>query len=96
MSNPMAISSKQRYYELIQNPNYKFDDVLKDIPELSYSKKLEIMEGLLEEHTIIDVKKALVIYKKSYIDIGKVDLTMIKGVLSGLCVIARIYEGRKR
>ena len=86
--------SKQRYYEIIQHRNHMFNDVLKEIPELSYSKKLEIIEYLIKLHTVKQIKKGLDMYKKSYIDIGKVDLRMIKTVLSGLCSIADIDEMR--
>jgi len=56
-------------------------DILSEIYELSYSQKSAILENLLEKYPVEEINIALYIYKKNYIDLNRVRISLIKNTL---------------
>lgn len=74
---------RKEYFDLLIKNN--LPNTLGEIQELAYSKKIKIIEELLNKFELRKVKIALNMYKQNYIDIGRVDLMLIKNILKGLC-----------
>lgn len=71
------------YYDYLNQ--YNLLNYLDCIPEFSYSKKLEILKELKKEFSSKQINKALLIYKNKYIDINRIEILKLKGILKGLC-----------
>ena len=74
---------RDNYYKFLNKTG--IINYLDNIEELSYSKKFIILENLYKEFNVEQINKALVMYKKRYIDIGRVNLLSLKNILKGMC-----------
>ena len=82
---------RDNYYKFLNKTG--IINFLDNIEELSYSKKLKILEELNKEFKAEEINKALVMYKKRYIDIGRVNLMSMKNILKGMC---KIFKGENK
>ena len=76
---------RDNYYKFLNKTG--IINYLDNITELSYSKKFIILENLYKEFNVEQINKALVMYKKRYIDIGRVNLLSLRNILKGMCNI---------
>ena len=74
---------KEKYYELLKQ--YGIADTLILLSELSYTRKFNLIEFLIKSYTPITINKALNDYQIKYININRVELRMMKGILIGFC-----------
>ena len=74
---------KEKYYELLKL--YGIADTLILLSELSYTRKFNLIEFLIKSYTPITINKALNDYQIKYININRVELRMMKGILIGFC-----------
>jgi len=72
---------KEKYYSLIKEKS--LPNVLGEILEVSYSKKISILEELLSRFDESVIKIALGIYKQNHVDINKINITRLKNELVG-------------
>lgn len=77
------IDFRKKYYKLLEEKG--IDDVLKNLPNLPYSRKLTILESLLDTYTPSKVNKALHKYDLHYIKLDRVNYICIDNVIKGLC-----------
>ena len=74
---------RDKYHQLLLK--HGLQDTLHLIPELSYSRKLTLLNDLLEHYESNIVNRALNEYERVYIKMDRVNLHAIKGFLLGLC-----------
>ena len=74
---------KSEYIEIIRSKNLQ--DSLSWIDEISYSKKCEILNDLLETYSVEDINYALYNYESKYIKKHRVISHMIKNLLIYFC-----------
>lgn len=77
------IDFRKKYYDLLEEKGV--DDVLRQLPNLPYSRKFSIIEGLLDTFSPAKINKALHLYEHSYIQLDKVNYICIDNVIKGLC-----------
>lgn len=78
------MNSKREIYYFLLKEN-RISDILSEIPELSYSKKISLLKKLLNEYSPKEIDKALLKYKIQYININRGNLSYIDKILKGLC-----------
>lgn len=74
---------KKEYYNLISNN--ELIDIFSEIKELSYSKKLKILQNLLKLYDSSIINKAMIEYKEKYINNNKYNLHFLENTLKYLC-----------
>lgn len=74
---------REDYYKLIREKSIQ--DTLSWVEQMSYSKKLEIINDLLTKYPVEAVNSALYNYEVKYIRIHRVIPYLIKNILIGLC-----------
>jgi len=75
------------YYNLLSSNQIR--DFFSNFNELSYSKKILILENLLKEFSSDVINRALNSYECNYFRVHRVDLRIIDKVLKGLCRIEK-------
>ena len=80
---------KTEYYQLLTKHN--LCDTLKEIPGLSYTKKISIIENLLDTFVPKVVNLALVEYRTNYISLNRINILKLKNML---IYFARKNDGR--
>lgn len=74
---------RDKYYSYLREHN--LPDVLHDIPELSYSQKLKILERVRSDYDDIIVRLGLNQYHQNYIKKKRVRLEIISNTIKGIC-----------
>ncbi len=74
---------KTGYYRLIQDRG--INDVLYLIPEIPYSKKINILKELIKNFPVDVINRSLDTYKTEYIDLNRVLIYKLKNVLIYYC-----------
>ena len=74
---------REQYYKIIKDNN--IPNVLVELVELPYSRKLKILNELLIKFELSVVKLALNLYKLNYIDVKRVNLFVVRNTLISIC-----------
>jgi hypothetical protein len=84
-----VMSSKQEYYKLLfENSLMNYLDL---IEQLSYTQKLNLVKNILKNHSSRSLNLALQDLKGRYIDLGRIQIPMLKNLLIGL---VKKYNGK--
>ncbi|HOE39292.1 MAG TPA: hypothetical protein PLY69_06905 [Bacteroidales bacterium] len=70
---------RSTYYSILSSNNLV--DVLKSIPQLSYTRKVKILQRLLKEFEPKEINLALFDYKEQYIKLNRVNLLRLENTL---------------
>lgn len=73
----------EEYNELLKE--YGFPNIFENIYEISYTKKINIIKGLINKYDTEKIKKAFNDYIINYIRIDRVNLVRLENTLKYLC-----------
>jgi hypothetical protein len=76
---------RNNYYNLIQK--YHLPDIFLSIEDLSYTKKCELLNILINKYDITIVRAGLYTYQKQYIESDQIDIRKVRGHLIYCCRI---------
>lgn len=74
---------RESYNNLIQKAG--ISNILHYLPDLSYSKKADILFKLLEHYDVPTINVSLEEYHQQYIKLNRVDNLRVLNTLKGLC-----------
>jgi hypothetical protein len=74
---------RDKYYNFLREHN--LPDILHDIPEMSYSQKIKVIERLRADYVDGIVRLGLNQYHQNYIKKKRVRLDIIFNTLKGIC-----------
>ena len=74
---------RDKYYNFLREHN--LPDVLHDIPEMSYSQKIKVLERLRVDYVDEIVRLGLNQYHQNYIKKKRVRLDIISNTIKGIC-----------
>lgn len=74
---------KSDYYKLLNK--YNLIDILNDVPEISYTHKINVLKKLIEKFEIKIVNEALNVYNNKYVKFKKYNLSYLYNTLFYLC-----------
>jgi len=74
---------REEYFNLIQKE--KLPDIFSSIFEMKYSLKYNTIKEVLDKYTNKVVTNALFEYQRDYIDLNRVNLSLIKNHIKYLC-----------
>lgn len=77
------MTPKVKYCNLIKKNS--INNILLFITEISYSKKYNIINKLLNQYDFNTINKALNVYKLDYIDLNRIELIRIYQILKYYC-----------
>lgn len=76
---------RNEYYKFLFEQNVL--NYLDEIEDLSYSRKLKILEKLKKFFSSEDINRGLIKYKNNYIDLKRAEIPKLENTLKGLCKI---------
>ncbi len=74
---------REEYYYLLQMNG--ISDIFCNLTDISYSKKIKILNGLLKQYDIKIINIALEIYKKEYINKDRIYYPTLENTLKNIC-----------
>ena len=79
---------RNKYYSYLLDEG--INDMLYNVPQLSYSKKLKLLKELRSAYTAEQINLAFNTYDLEYIKLNRVDLNRIKNTLKFYCQRHRV------
>ena len=73
---------RDKYYTFLSDN--RISDTFIHIPEISYTKKLNILQSLFTIYTNEQINKALNEYELNYIRLNRIDIKLIFNTLKGI------------
>jgi hypothetical protein len=83
---------REQYYHFILD--HHLSDTLIEVPEISFSLKISILDELLSLYSKQVINIALYNYKQNYIDLNRVKIVLLRNTLKNLC--ERIQNGANK